>query len=129
MTSFTVITCTYNAAGVIGTTMESIASQTYPHVEHIVQDGESSDDTLRIVRIYPRVKVVSEPDSGLYDAMNKVYRIHKRGRQALFLHDAGRDSASDRTFQALRAPCCGIWEYQHRGWQRQLPRASPPVSP
>jgi glycosyltransferase involved in cell wall biosynthesis len=74
MTSFTVITCTYNAAGVIGTTMESIASQTYPHVEHIVQDGESSDDTLRIVRIYPRVKVVSEPDSGLYDAMNKAIK-------------------------------------------------------
>lgn len=99
MTSFTVITCTYNAAGVIGATMESIASQTYPYVEHIVQDGNSSDDTLRIASLYPRVKVVSEPDAGLYDAMNKAIR-RATGDYLVFLN-AGDKLYSSTTLEEI----------------------------
>lgn len=99
MTSFTVITCTYNAAGVIGATMESIASQTYPYVEHIVQDGNSSDDTLRIASLYPRVKVVSEPDAGLYDAMNKAIR-RATGDYLVFIN-AGDKLYSSTTLEEI----------------------------
>lgn len=99
MTLFTVITCTYNAAGVIGATMESIASQTYPYVEHIVQDGNSSDDTLRIASLYPRVKVVSEPDAGLYDAMNKAIR-RATGDYLVFIN-AGDKLYSSTTLEEI----------------------------
>ena len=99
MTSFTIITCTYNASDVVGRTLESVASQTYPHVEHIVQDGKSSDDTLRIISRYPRVKVVSEPDSGLYDAMNKAIQ-RATGDYIVFLN-AGDKLYSPTTLEEI----------------------------
>ena len=52
--------------------MKSVASQTYPNIEHIIVDGQSSDNTLEIVNRYPHVaKVLSEKDHGIYNAMNK----------------------------------------------------------
>ena len=70
---FSIITATYNAAPTIERTVRSIVGQTFKDYEHIIVDGASKDDTLKIVRsIYdPRRKIVSEPDRGLYDAMNK----------------------------------------------------------
>lgn len=99
MTSFTIITCTYNASDVVGRTLESVASQTYPHVEHIVQDGQSGDDTLRIISRYSRVKVVSEPDSGLYDAMNKAI-MRATGDYIVFLN-AGDKLYSSTTLEEI----------------------------
>jgi glycosyltransferase involved in cell wall biosynthesis len=68
-----IITAAYNAAGTIGETLESVASQRYPDVEHIVIDGASSDGTRDIIRrhVSPQVRIQSEPDRGVYDAMNK----------------------------------------------------------
>lgn len=67
-----IITATYNSASTIRDTLESVASQTYDNIEHIIIDGLSKDNTLEIVNEYPHVaKVVSEPDKGIYDAMNK----------------------------------------------------------
>lgn len=67
-----IITVAYNSASTIRDTLESIAKQGYPEIEHIIIDGKSKDDTLKIVSEFPHVsKVVSEPDKGLYDAMNK----------------------------------------------------------
>ncbi len=99
MTSFTIITCTYNASGVIGRTLESVASQTYPYVEHIVQDGKSGDDTIQLARQYPKVKVESEPDSGLYDAMNKAIR-RATGDYLVFLN-AGDKLYSSTTLEDI----------------------------
>lgn len=67
-----IITATFNSARTIGDTLDSIRAQGYPELEHIVMDGGSTDDTLRIVRAsaLPGI-VVSEPDKGIYDAMNK----------------------------------------------------------
>jgi glycosyltransferase len=69
----TVITVTFNSANTIGDTLASVAMQTHPDIEHIVIDGASRDDTLTIVcsRGAHVAKVVSEPDRGIYDAMNK----------------------------------------------------------
>lgn len=68
-----IITVTYNSAKTIADTIRSINEQTYPNIEHIIIDGSSKDNTLDIINnISNRVcKIVSEPDKGIYDAMNK----------------------------------------------------------
>lgn len=71
-----IVTATYNSAATVRDTLESIASQTYENIEHIIIDGVSSDQTLDIVAQYPHVaKVSSEKDKGIYDAMNKGIQI------------------------------------------------------
>lgn len=70
---FSIITVTYNAEKVLEDTIQSVIFQTYRNVEYIIVDGASKDHTLEIVNKYHnRInKVISEPDKGLYDAMNK----------------------------------------------------------
>lgn len=71
-----VITATYNSGRTIGDTLESVLRQTYSDVELIVVDGASHDNTMDVVRRYEprfggRLRWTSEPDRGIYDAMNK----------------------------------------------------------
>lgn len=68
----TIITATYNSASTIRDTLQSVASQDYPRIEHVIIDGQSKDETLAIVNEFPHVsRVISEKDAGIYDAMNK----------------------------------------------------------
>lgn len=68
----TIVTAAYNSAATIEDTLRSVAGQTHPDIEHIIVDGKSTDATLEIVARFPHVaRVISEPDDGLYDAMNK----------------------------------------------------------
>ena len=68
-----IITVAYNSAATIADTLDSVASQTHPEIEHIVIDGASKDDTLAIIEARGAnvAKLVSERDRGIYDAMNK----------------------------------------------------------
>lgn len=68
-----VITVVYNGAQHIEQTIEAVARQTYPHVEHIVIDGASTDGTVDVLRRHEGSigYWASEPDGGIYDAMNK----------------------------------------------------------
>jgi glycosyltransferase involved in cell wall biosynthesis len=67
-----VVTVAYNAAGTISKTLASVAAQNHPEVEHIVVDGNSTDETAAIVASQaPGARLVIEPDEGIYDAMNK----------------------------------------------------------
>lgn len=68
-----VITVCFNSAGTIADALRSVAAQTHPDIEHIVVDGASRDDTLRVISAHSASvsKLVSEPDAGIYDAMNK----------------------------------------------------------
>jgi|GEM_PF-5163372 len=52
MITFSVVTITYNAASVLQPTLDSVLMQDYPHVEHIIIDGASTDDTLEIAKAY-----------------------------------------------------------------------------
>lgn len=71
-----IITVAYNSADTIGDTLKSVARQTYPHIEHIIIDGKSTDRTMEIVQEFPHVAMsLSEIDNGIYDAMNKGIRI------------------------------------------------------
>ena len=71
-----IITATYNSEKTIEETLNSVLSQSYTDYEHIIIDGVSKDNTLSIIKKYEpkyngRLKIISEKDSGLYDAMNK----------------------------------------------------------
>lgn len=73
----TVITVCFNSAASIADTLDSVAAQTHPDVEHIVIDGASTDETVAIVRDRGQhvARLISEPDRGIYDAMNKGLRL------------------------------------------------------
>ena len=71
-----IITATFNSGETIRDTIESVLRQSFTDFDYIIKDGGSKDDTLRIVKEYApkfgdRLKVISEPDKGIYDAMNK----------------------------------------------------------
>lgn len=71
-----VITVVFNDEKHIARTIESVLSQSYKPIEHIIVDGKSTDGTLRIIESFQGVsKVLSEPDEGLYDAMNKGLKL------------------------------------------------------
>ena len=72
----TIVTTTYNSASTLRDTMESVLAQTHKDIEYWVIDGGSEDDTLGLIKEYEplfdgRMKWISEPDNGLYDALNK----------------------------------------------------------
>ena len=84
MITITYITVAYNAAAIIRRTLDSVLEQDYPHIRHLIVDGASTDKTLQIVEDYADrsnaaenghvVLTTSEPDNGIYDAMNKGLR-------------------------------------------------------
>ena len=84
MIRITYVTITFNAAKVLQRTLDSVLSQDYPDIVHLIIDGASTDGTLQLVNDYiersnasengHHVQVMSEPDKGIYDAMNKGLR-------------------------------------------------------
>lgn len=68
-----VVTVSYNAVSTIEQTILSVINQTYPNIEYVIIDGESTDGTVDVIKKYAdRITYwVSEPDKGIYDAMNK----------------------------------------------------------
>lgn len=84
---FSVITVCRNAGGVLGATMESVRRQSCRDYEYIIVDGASTDATADIVRSFGDLVTtyVSEPDKGIYDAMNKGIRL-ARGQWIYFLN-------------------------------------------
>lgn len=68
-----IVTAVYNRVDTIAEAIESVQRQTYPHIEHVVQDGGSTDGTLDAIARFANnaTKVVSEQDSGIYDAINR----------------------------------------------------------
>ena len=98
---FTIITATFNAADTIARTIDSVDSQLCRDYEHLIIDGASSDNTLAIAEatVNPLRKIYSEPDKGLYDAMNK--GISKAEGKYLIFLNAGDKFHSTQTLQLL----------------------------
>jgi glycosyltransferase involved in cell wall biosynthesis len=90
------ITVSYNSAETIRDSLVSVNNQSYQNIDHIIIDGASSDQTLNIVNEEKRriVKVVSEPDKGIYDAYNKGLKLAEGGiigflnSDDIYAHDA-----------------------------------------
>lgn len=135
----TVVTVCFNAATAIGRTLESVVAQTYPRIEYLIIDGGSSDGTLGVVSEYePRfggsLHWSSEPDSGIYDAMNKGARLAK-GEYLAFVNAGDRfePDAIERLVAAATASHSDIaygGMYQHGGslGDRSEYRAPQPMS-
>lgn len=93
---FSIITVTFNAARTIGRTLDSVDRQTFGDYEHFVVDGASNDGTQALVNASdnPRRALMSEPDHGLYDAMNKGI-AHTTGRYLIFLNAGDKFHTTD----------------------------------
>ena len=74
MSDFSIVTATFNAGGSIRRCLQSVRENRLAETEHLVIDNQSSDDTLEKVRAFGNVRVISEKDNGIYEAMNKGIR-------------------------------------------------------
>lgn len=98
---FSIITVTFNAANTLPATLASVKSQTCQLYEHIIMDGASKDNTIEIAKNagIENLKITSEPDKGLYDAMNKA--IDKSTGEYLIFLNAGDAFHSPNTLQNI----------------------------
>lgn len=100
----TIITVTYNAASVLQRTLDSVCTQTYKDIEHLIIDGASKDETVQMAESYKaqvpyKVVIRSEPDQGLYDAMNK--GLHKATGDYLIFLNAGDALHANDTLETV----------------------------
>lgn len=112
---FSIITITYNAEKVLQRTLDSVRSQTYRDMEHLIIDGASTDKTVAMADAYRQrasydVVVRSEPDRGIYDAMNKGLRL-ATGDYVVFMN-AGDTFHDERTLERVLG---GITELRNSG--------------
>ena len=101
---FSIITITYNAEKVLQRTLDSVRSQTYRDMEHLIIDGASTDETVAMAEAYRQrasydVIIQSEPDRGIYDAMNKGLRL-ATGDYVVFMN-AGDTFHDERTLERV----------------------------
>ena len=110
---FSIITITFNAASVIGPTLQSVLSQTYTNYEYLLIDGGSKDGTVEKAKAsgIAFAHIVSEPDKGLYDAMNKGMKL-ATGDYLCFLNAGDSFYASD-TLQKIVDTIAGEKELPH----------------
>lgn len=111
---FSIITATYNSEKNILSCLNSLASQSFTDFEHIVIDGLSKDKTIEVINNnpLPQQKIVSERDSGIYDALNKGIN-QAEGEYILFLHSDDEFYESE-TLQKINDflvtnKCDGLW--------------------
>lgn len=108
----TIATVTYNAGKVLERTINSVEMQSYPEIEHLIVDGNSQDNTLELLHRYQErnsralirheISAISEPDKGLYDAMNKALSM-ATGDYICFLNAGDKLHASDTISKVVGA--------------------------
>lgn len=131
--TFSIITITYNAVRLVEQTLLNVLSQSYPNIEYIVIDGGSTDGTVDIIRRYESGLAywVSEPDKGIYDAMNK--GLQKATGDYVWFINAGDTSVrpirSSRSFQAAEEEGFAgyhLWGDEYRGRGKAVTGTTPP---
>lgn len=107
MPKLTVITIVYNNVRDIERTINSVLRQTYKKIEYIIIDGKSTDGTLGVIEKYKEgiSKIVSEPDKGIYDAMNKGLAL-ATGDYVLFMN-SGDEIYDEHTVENVFAAAAG----------------------
>ena len=109
---FSIVTVTYNCAQAVSGTIASIQSQSFRDYEHVVKDGGSTDGTLEEMRRLGVSHLVSEPDAGIYDAMNRAVGMC-RGQYVYFLNAGDTFAGPDvlqRVAEAIhREACVPFW--------------------
>lgn len=98
----TIVTVVYNAESFLEKTIQSVLSQTYSNIEYLIIDGGSKDGTLDIIKRYETSidRWISEPDKGIYDAMNKGIKLASDGGYITFLN-AGDFYCNERVVEEL----------------------------
>lgn len=111
-----IITVVYNGEKYIEQTILSVLEQSYKNIEYIIIDGQSTDNTLEIIKKYKQKidLILSEPDTGISDAMNKGV-INSHGKYVLFIHSddylnssSSLESISDYVSSNYDVITCGI---------------------
>ena len=99
----TLVTAVYNRAETVAGAIASVAAQTYPQIEHLIIDGASSDGSLAAIESarHSGMRLVSEPDQGIYDALNKGFAL-ARG-EVLGLVHSDDFLAHDRVIEQVMA--------------------------
>ncbi len=108
----TIATVTYNAGATLQRTLDSVAAQDYNRIEHLIIDGLSTDNTLSLVQRYVeqnnnrhQIRLTSEPDDGLYDAMNKALTL-AAGDYIVFLNAGDKLHSQDTLSEIVK---CAQW--------------------
>lgn len=129
-----VVTPTYNMADRLPACVESVASQTYPQVEHVVVDGGSADGTTEYLASQGHIRWISEPDTGQSNALNKGFAMAE-GAIVTWLNadDVLCPAAIARVVQAFRSTPDAGWVYGDlevlRGGERWVTKPPPQLSP
>lgn len=99
--TITIVTVTYNCADSIEATIQSVLQQSYTHIEYILIDGGSTDGTQEIISKYSQqiASYISEPDKGIYDAMNK--GIDRATGEWIFFLNAGDTFTDPQLFERI----------------------------
>lgn len=103
-----VITAVYRSEATVGEAIASVAAQRYPNIEHVIVEGKSPDGSLAAIEraAHGRMRLISEPDKGIYDALNKGIQ-HATGEVVGFIHSDDflpHDGVMDRIAAAFRDP-------------------------
>lgn len=107
MPKLSIITIVYNNVRDIERTIKSVVGQSYKKIEYIIIDGKSTDGTLEIIQQYKKqiTKIISEPDKGIYDAMNKGLKLAK-GEYILFMN-SGDEIYDEHTVEDIFSTSAG----------------------
>jgi glycosyltransferase involved in cell wall biosynthesis len=131
---FSIITPCFNAERYIEEAIESVLAQKEVRVEHIIVDGASNDGTLEILKKYSHLRVISEPDNGMYDAINKGIKIaHGEWIGLLNADDLYPDGSLKQALDAfeenpeVQVVNGGFAVFEENAGQRQTVRISPAI--
>jgi len=105
-----IITITYNAEAFLAKTIQSVLAQTYPHIEYLIIDGQSKDKTVEIIKQYEDKIAywISEPDRGIYDAMNKGL-AQATGAYIWFMNAGDEIFAPDTLEKIMHLPTADVY--------------------